>query len=299
MRKVYRFFIKASLLVINGSFFWSSRLRRQFRGVAKRAMIFSYLDRYKNDYAKLPCKEVSRKPDSNRIFSIWFQGEEHAPAIVKACFRGIRENCSYGLSVLDESNLNEWIHLPEFIIRKREEGKISYAQFSDLCRLELLSEHGGLWMDSTDFVVADIPQWIWDEDFFLYLAEPKSKNSYSGVQSCFIRAKSGNPIIRAWRDAVWIYWQNEENVLDYFIVHLILMKLVECNLVVKKLFDKMPKRSQYPTHVVWKKYADKPFDKPLFMKLTQDVPFQKTSYRTNSAKNPIPGSFADAMINMW
>lgn len=63
----------------------------------------------------------------------------------------------------------------------------------------------------------------------------------------------------------------------------------------KKYFAKMPHVDQDPTHALWWKYADKPFDQKTFDAVTSGAFFQKTTYA--QAKNPPKGSFADVMIN--
>ena len=44
-------------------------------------------------------------------------------------------------------------------------------------------------------------------------------------------------------------------------------------------------------------YRDLPFDKDTFDAVTSRAMFQKTAYRYESARHPLPGSFADEMIN--
>ena len=63
------------------------------------------------------------------------------------------------------------------------------------------------------------------------------------------------------------------------------------------LFAKMPKILQDPTHCLWWDYRDLPFDKDTFDAVTSRAMFQKTAYRYESARHPLPGSFADEMIN--
>lgn len=63
------------------------------------------------------------------------------------------------------------------------------AHYVDICRVELLYEYGGYWLDSTCFVTAPIPEWICRQDFFVYMAGHETPYSYSFIQNCFIRAR--------------------------------------------------------------------------------------------------------------
>jgi hypothetical protein len=81
-------------------------------------------------------------------------------------------------------------------------------------------------------------------------------------------------------------------------MHPLLFKtLVENDERAKKYFAKMPHVDQDPTHVLWWTYGAKPFDKNIFDEITSRAFFQKTTYNSPWAKNIIPGSFADVMIN--
>lgn len=101
------------------------------------------------------------KPDASfaptepeRAFSIWLQGEDAAPDIVKACFRSMRHHFGENVVVLDRHTLPLWIDLPGHVVDKWRAGQIGAAHFSDICRVELLYRHGGWWLDATDFVTS-------------------------------------------------------------------------------------------------------------------------------------------------
>ena len=115
------------------------------------------------------------------------------------------------------------------------------------------------------------------------------------MQNCFIRARKGAYLLAAWRAMILDYWMHENHIFDYFMHQLLFKTLVMGNETAKKYFDKMPHVDQDPTHALWWAYQDKPFDQGTFDKVTKDSFFQKTTYR--GSENPVPGSFADVMIN--
>ncbi len=81
---------------------------------------------------------------------MWLQGEESAPPLIKACINSIRKHIpNRKIQIITESNYGNYVHLPEHILQKFREGKISYAHFSDLIRISLLCEFGGTWCDAT------------------------------------------------------------------------------------------------------------------------------------------------------
>ena len=278
--------------------FWLSRERRRaIRCKVLTRVIPQYFKRYLpavNDVKE--CKVIN--DDKNeKIWTLWLQGEDKAPPLVKACFKSIRKNCKQELVILDENTIWDYITLPREIVEKRRAGKIKHAHFADICRVELLYEHGGIWLDSTGFATSPIPDWIIKEDFFVYLARQNVGSPYSYMQNCFIRARKGAFLLAAWRAMILDYWIHEDHSFDYFMHQLLFKTLVENDERAKKYFVKMPHVDQDPTHALWWAYGDKPFDKKVFDEVTSGAFFQKTTYNSPWAKNIVPGTFADEMIN--
>ena len=294
---------------------WRSRLeRRRARGAATRDAVCAYLDRYVSEFLGMPytpaadagqtapgnpIQPVSGDSCKERIFSIWLQGERSAPDIVKACWRSIRANSSRELVVLDSGSLGDWIELPEHVTDKWRQGLIKPAHFTDICRVALLYRYGGYWMDATDFLPAELPEWIDDRDFFVYMSGERLRGWYAYIQNCFIRARRGNYLLALWLNAMLVYWSHEDSAIDYFVHQLLFRKAVGSDPRAAELFAAMPKIVQDPTHELWFGNASRPFDPELFRSLTAAAAFQKTEYRSSDAVSPRPGSFADAMMKMY
>lgn len=297
-----RFLTKLEIIVCGHLMnpFWLSHLgRRRLRGDVTARTVGKYLDRYVPAFSTLPADEASSEGEPERIFSIWLQGEQAAPEIVKACWRSIRANCTQELVILDENSIWDWIQLPGYIVDKWKSGKMRAAHFTDICRVELLYRHGGVWMDSTDFVSNPLPQWLLDQDFFVFMSGETQRGFYSFVQNCFIRARKGSYLLKCWREAMFAYWKQEDSTIDYFVHQLLFKKVVECNAHASELFAKMPKCSQDATHAVWFGGAARPFDADEFKRLTSAAVFQKTEYKSRNATDPEPGSIAAEMMEMY
>lgn len=275
--------------------FW--RGRRHFRAVRRNANVGRIRRIYRSFASVLdtvPEPKIVNDDTNEKIFTIWQQGEENAPELVKACFRSIRKNCKQELVVLDDENIFDYITLPDTIVQKYRAGKIGRAHFADICRVELLYEHGGIWMDATAFATAPIPDWIINQDFFMFLS---GRSGYSCVQNCFIRARRGAYLLSAWRELILNHWENYSVLYGYFMHQIMFRVLVENDARAQKYFEQMPHVAQDSTHIVWFNYANEPFNAAAFEKYTSGAFFQKTMYRSPFAKNPIPGSIADVMIN--
>lgn len=94
--------------------------------------------------------------DSYPIWVFWWQGEAAMPELVRACYAWLTAHNAC-VTLITESNIRSYCHIPEAIYKKVAEGKISYTHLSDILRVALLAEHGGMWVDSTCFVPYAIP----------------------------------------------------------------------------------------------------------------------------------------------
>lgn len=277
---------------------WNSREeRRRKRYKATLSSAMGYLERYADDVKKMtprPPQNPANEPE--RAFTIWYQGEENAPELVKACIRSMRRHLDMEVVVIDKDTLSDWIQLPDYVMEKWKKGMISHTAFSDICRVELLYQHGGLWFDATDFVTAPVPRYIMDCDVFIFLAGNKIRGAYAFIQSCFIRARKGNPLLGIWREAIFRYWRDEDSKIDYFIHHLLLLLSVRNNEIAAREIERMPHVAQDPTHALWGPHCADPYDPTLFTSLTKDSFFQKTSYKDKRLNSLPPNSIAEFII---
>jgi len=246
--------------------------------------------------ADVPVTPAVRNNGEERIFTLWLQGEEQAPDIVKSCFASIRKHCTQPLVILDGKSIFDWITLPETIVEKYRAGKIKPAHFADICRVELLHTYGGYWLDSTCYVSGPIPAWITEHDFFVFMAGEKVHGNYSFIQNCFIRARKGSYLLEAWRAMILDYWLHEDRRVDYFQHQVMFRTLVTYNAIAAELFGEMTQLDQYPTHLYLYEYKNLPYDEKVLLKAAEEGFFyQKTSYR--DLENIVPGSFADHLVH--
>ena len=275
---------------------WRSRLeRRRVRGRVIREAALDCLQPFAAAVQDVP----EDKPDHaepRRIFTLWLQGEEQAPPLVRACLDSIRRHADAELVVLDERSVFDWIDIPEEVVRKWKEGKMKAAHFADICRVDLLYRHGGVWMDATCYMDAPFPEWLWEADFFVYQGGDTLKGAYGGIQNCFIRGAKDAYLLKVWREIILAYWKEEDSPLDYFVHQLLFCLALDANPRAAALYAKMPSLVQDPTHVLWYEYADRPYDEDRLHAICAEALFQKLNYKTPSASNPVPGSFADHIL---
>ena len=274
---------------------WKSRMeRRLLRGRVTAKAVSAYISKIPVP-PSTPCTQV--RPETERVFSIWFQGEAQAPLIVKSCLDSIRRNAPLELMVLDQNTIFDWVDLPDYVVEKWRAGKISYAHFADICRVDLLWRHGGIWMDATDFMPHPLPDFVLQEPFFVYLSGKYQAGSYSGIQNCFIRSQAGNPLLGAWRNVIFEYWKREDYAIDYFVHQMLFQHAVRHDQTAADHYDRMPKIQQDSTHLLWYLYRNAHYDKDEYERLTQEGIFQKTDFKSPESHSPIPETYADYIVN--
>ena len=82
------------------------------------------------------------------IWTCWFQGLRQAPELVRKCLASWHErNPEWDFRVLDASTISRYVDLGAHIDLTRQ--SITAASLSDILRVLLLHEYGGVWVDAT------------------------------------------------------------------------------------------------------------------------------------------------------
>ncbi|MBQ2946735.1 MAG: capsular polysaccharide synthesis protein [Bacilli bacterium] len=190
----------------------------------QRYLTYNFLyKRYKSiiDSSKYESKKYKSK---KVVWFCWFQGIDNAPSLVKLCFNKIKKIFKdYEIVLITAKNYSDYINIPNYIISKWEKGIISNTHFSDIIRIELLAEHGGIWIDSTVYCTCDnVPSYIESNSMFLFKQINLNRASKDIIvsSSWFIKANKNNPIILLTRDLLHEYWREAGRLVDYFILHL-------------------------------------------------------------------------------
>jgi hypothetical protein len=131
------------------------------------------------------------------VWILWYQGLDKAPLVVEKCVESwIRENPDWDVVVLDAESLNKYI-IPD--LPQEKLAKLDLTKQSNLVRLQLLSEYGGVWADATLLCLKPLDEWI-DEcttSGFFAFAIPDSHDRV--LSSWFLASQRGCPIAVKWR----------------------------------------------------------------------------------------------------
>ena len=164
------------------------------------------------------------------VWFSWLQGMDEAPEIVRTCLASQRKHLpNYDFRIVDMENYQQWVELPEYVIKKFRKGQIPPASFSDLLRLSLLKKYGGVWMDASVYCSGfgnDKLRERWDrimksEVAVFHYFKHGSKNP-CGLSTWFFAAVPNHVVISSVLDMLLAYWKDYDCLVDYYIIHLFL-----------------------------------------------------------------------------
>ena len=135
--------------------------------------------------------------------------------------KSLRRNYSdYQINVVTLKNISDFVRFPQHIVAKLNAGKISPTHFSDLLRLELLINHGGIWLDSTVLSTGREQSYL-HEPLFVFKRTWMDQSAHL-ASNWFIVAEPGHPILKTTRDLLYKFWQDHDALGGggfYFVFH--------------------------------------------------------------------------------
>ena len=163
----------------------------------------------------------------NPIWIYWNKGIEQAPEIVQKCYESVCQYSNRNIILLNDQNLADYIQLPDYIEKKKNDGKIPMAGYADLMRFALLEHYGGTWIDSTVYLTEKIPDVILNSEFFALRNSLLLINNPVLYPAWFLHAKKGNKLIREIRNVAFAYWTKNEHVIEYLVPNLIITQVIK------------------------------------------------------------------------
>lgn len=226
----------------------------------------------KKKYSKYVTVSDSKSPNntSNKVWICWLQGRETAPGLIRKCIETAEKklkDCE--VIILTWDNYKKYVTFPDYIIEKFERKIIPMAHFSDLLRLNVLINHGGLWIDSTVLCACDgIPDYMKCQPLFMYKEVNLNRNDEmpTVASNWLIYAGANNNILTATRDMLYAFWKDVNALNDYFIFHILFKVATE---IYSDEWDAVPSYNNVNPHMLQfelnKEYNDKRWEQLINM----------------------------------
>lgn len=220
------------------------------------------------------------------VWVCWWQGEENAPPIVRACINRMRKCLpeTAQLHIITWDNLNDYVKLPDYIFDKFDKGLITNIHMTDILRYALVSTYGGAWIDSTVFLSDKIKEKLPE-----YLSRPYFTQRFKSWEECpkeacrgkwcnfFFMGQSTNPLFPYVYNALLLWWQKHDRLIDYVIVDYILWAGYCGVPAIRESIDAVEPNN----HNIWlmEKHLNEPFVQEEYEKLLSCNSFFKLSYK--------------------
>ena len=177
------------------------------------------------------------------IFILWLQGWDKAPWLQKRVLESWRiNNKGWNIELLDFNNLNNYVSDIDYIYHKKK--KISLQAKSDIIRLSILKNIGGIWADSTLLCMQPLENWVYDaiekSGFWMYHGHGYGLDSNLGPASWFIVSERNNYNIASWKKKCDLFWQENNSTIDYFWMDGLFKELLKSDAIFKKNWLKTP-----------------------------------------------------------
>ena len=221
---------------------------------------------------------------SNNIYWCWFQGLSNAPKLYQATFNSVKNNCNnHNIIIINETNLNQYVKFPNYILEKYKRKLFSSTHFSDLLRLELLIKYGGTWVDAS-VLITKCDDIYFNRDLFFF-----------NLSSWFLTSEKESPILKTTRDLLYEYWRKENYLCYYFLFHEFLM------LAYKRYqndYLSMPNLSNGPEHLLHS-YLVKQYNDTIFSNIIKKIFVHKLNIKITSRIKPVNDSFFYYIIDKY
>ena len=264
----------------------------------KHEAVLQYLENRFGDYYasydySVPLPPVD--PDkNNKIWMCWWQGLESAPEIVRACVGSVRRNAGgREVVIITDENVKEYADIPQWIWDKVRRGTITRTNLSDLLRLTLLAEHGGMWLDATFYCCRQLSGPIYDVPLFSikrpdYLHASVAGGMFAGYSlSCDAEHRR---VFQTVRDFFLEYWRKSDFMIDYLLVDYLIVLAQRHDPWIAEAFNKIQPNNPQCDELY--KILDHPYSKKQWEKLSANTDLFKLTWKRNySVEKSVPSFY--------
>lgn len=225
------------------------------------------------------------------IWSLWLQGWDEAPPIVRACLASwAHANPAWALHPITANDIGNWCDpvppRPPMMTR---------AAYSDVIRTSILAEHGGVWVDATVYCIWPLDSWlptVASSGFFAFRLGGERP-----LATWLLAAERGHPLVSSWATRALLYWARRDHADQYFWLQKEFADCCRDDPALGSAWAEVPDVSAAHAHAFWP--AEQTLLRPLMGELRTRVlarldPVYKLSHRL--PKHFPPGSAGEFFL---
>lgn len=256
--------------------------------IRKHSVVLQYLDEEFEDFFKAytpPRIEAPTHTDGmidERVWLCWWQGLDRAPALVQRCIESVVSNRgTREVVLLSEGNFRDFVNIPDWVCRRWERGEISNTHFSDILRMALLAQNGGLWLDSTFFCSRPI---FWDASMSPVFTISRPGYGYNSVAGgrfanyALGAALSHRHVFQVILDYLLEYWRRKDLLVDYLLTDYMIVLAQRYVPSVRQAFSLVTPNN--PACDDLQTVLNQPYSDLVWSKLNKDTSLYKLSWKS-------------------
>jgi hypothetical protein len=208
-----------------------------------------------------------------RIFVYWAQGWDAAPPVVRRCHEQLLATHPAGEIVgLDEASVADWIEVSPHI---RSTLASNRTELSNVIRLQLLAEHGGVWLDATCYPTGNILDALAgpaSSGFFMFTRRTARPSNW------MIAASPHNYLVEMLLAGHLAFWQEFSRPSHYFMFHHMFESLYLLDDEFRRVWNQVPLVSAGPPHF-FQRSMRREYDAARYQELLQASFVHKLTYK--------------------
>ena len=238
--------------------------------------------------------------NSKIIWTLWMQGYENAPELVKSTIDSIRkfaELNNFQFILLEENTIEKYIVFPKLIKEKMDLGVIDYTKISDILRVSLLAKYGGTWVDATIYMKEEFDSSLLLQNYYTIKTggiEDYSPNISNNRWKGFFL--SGNSSLFSFtRDFFFEYYSRYDIALDYLLIDYIFDMAYKYD---EKIKNQMLELEKSNPNLFWlESHLGDKFDQKVWDNITETTKVFKTTYKLSGEIKSNKNNFYSKLID--
>lgn len=237
--------------------------------------------------------------NSKIIWTLWMQGYENAPELVKSTIDSIRkfaELNNFQFILLEENTIEKYIVFPKLIKEKMDLGVIDYTKISDILRVSLLAKYGGTWVDATIYMKEEFDSSLLLQNYYTIKTggiEDYSPNISNNRRKGFFL--SGNSSLFSFtRDFFFEYYSRYDIAVDYLLIDYIFDIAYKYD---EKIKNQMLELEKSNPNLFWlENHFSEKFDRKIWEYISEETKIFKTTYKLDTKIKCDPENNYSALI---
>lgn len=238
--------------------------------------------------------------NSKIIWTLWMQGYENAPELVKSTIDSIRkfaELNNFQFILLEENTIEKYIVFPKLIKEKMDLGVMDYTKISDILRVSLLAKYGGTWVDATIYMKEEFDSSLLLQNYYTIKTggiEDYSPNISNNRWKGFFL--SGNSSLFSFtRDFFFEYYSRYDIAVDYLLIDYIFDMAYKYD---EKIKNQMLELEKSNPNLFWlESHLGDKFDQKVWDNITETTKVFKTTYKLSGEIKSNKNNFYSKLID--